>query len=151
MPDTLSRLNAALHGRYRIDRELGRGGMATVYLADDIKHRRKVALKVLSAEAAAAIDAERFLAEIGTTASLQHPHILPLFDSGEIGDLLFYVMPYVEGGSLEDRLRSARQPRSKRRYGPRSRSLKLWTTHTAAASSIATSSPRTFCFTTASR
>ena len=83
--------------------------MATVYLADDIKHRRKVALKVLSAEAAAAIDAERFLAEIGTTASLQHPHILPLFDSGEIEDLLFYVMPYVEGGSLEDRLRSARQ------------------------------------------
>ena len=109
MPDTLSRLNAALDGRYRIERELGRGGMATVYLADDIKHRRKVALKVLSDEATAAIDAARFLAEIGTTASLQHPHILPLFDSGEIEDLLFYVMPYVERGSLEDRLRSTRQ------------------------------------------
>ena len=109
MSDTLSRLNAALDGRYRIERELGRGGMATVYLADDVKHRRKVALKVLSPEAAASIDATRFLAEIQTTASLQHPHILPLFDSGQLADLLFYVMPYVDGGSLEDRLRSAHQ------------------------------------------
>jgi serine/threonine-protein kinase len=83
--------------------------MATVYLADDIKHRRKVALKVLSAEAVAGIDAARFLAEIGTTAGLQHPHILPLFDSGELDDLLFYVMPFVEGGSLEDRLRRTHQ------------------------------------------
>jgi serine/threonine-protein kinase len=83
--------------------------MATVYLADDIKHRRKVALKVLSDEAAAAIGAARFLAEIGTTASLQHPHILPLFDSGDVEDLLFYVMPYVEGGSLEDRLKRVHQ------------------------------------------
>src|SRR5262245_21212126 len=109
MSDILSRLNAALDGRYQIERELGRGGMATVYLADDVKHRRKVALKVLSDEAAAAIGASRFLAEIGTTASLQHPHILPLFDSGEVDDLLFYVMPYVEGGSLAQRLEREQQ------------------------------------------
>ena len=83
--------------------------MATVYLADDLKHRRHVAIKVLSDEAAAAIGAARFLAEIGTTASLQHPHILPLFDSGEVDDLLFFVMPFVEGGTLEQRLERQRQ------------------------------------------
>ena len=78
--DPILRLNAALEGRYRIDRELGEGGMATVYLADDLKHERKVALKVLKPELAAVVGAERFLAEIKTTANLQHPHILPLFD-----------------------------------------------------------------------
>jgi serine/threonine protein kinase len=83
MTDIPSRLNAALEGRYRIERELGAGGMATVYLAEDIRHERNVALKVLKPELAAVIGAERFLAEIKTTANLQHPHILPLFDSGE--------------------------------------------------------------------
>jgi hypothetical protein len=91
MPDHIARLNAALEGRYRIERELGRGGMATVYLADDLRHERKVALKVLKPELAAVVGAERFLAEIKTTANLQHPHILPLFDSGEADSFLFYV------------------------------------------------------------
>ncbi len=98
------RLNTALEGRYVIERELGEGGMATVYLADDLKHQRKVALKVLKPELAAVVGAERFLAEIKTTANLQHPHILPLFDSGEADGFLFYVMPYVEGESLRERL-----------------------------------------------
>ena len=98
------RLNAALEGRYRIGRELGQGGMATVYLAEDLRHERKVALKVLKPEVAAVVGAERFLAEIKTTANLQHPHILPLFDSGEDDSFLFYVMPYVEGESLRVRL-----------------------------------------------
>ena len=81
--DTVSRLNAALEGRYTVQHEIGEGGMATVYLADDIKHERKVALKVLKPELAAVVGAERFLAEIKTTANLQHPHILPPLDSGE--------------------------------------------------------------------
>ncbi len=85
MPDTLERLTAALSDRYTIERELGEGGMATVYLASDVKHDRKVALKVLRPELAAVIDADRFLAEIKTTANLQHPNILPLFDSGRTG------------------------------------------------------------------
>ena len=85
-PDLITRLNAALEGRYRIERELGAGGMATVYLAEDVKHDRQVAIKVLRPELAAVIGAERFLAEIKTTANLQHPHILPLFDSGESED-----------------------------------------------------------------
>ena len=92
------------YGRYRIERELGEGGMATVYLADDLKHERSVALKVLKPELAAVVGGERFLAEIKTTANLQHPHILPLFDSGEADSFLFYVMPYVEGESLRERL-----------------------------------------------
>jgi len=83
MSDPVARLNAALEGRYAIERELGEGGMATVYLADDIKHERKVALKVLKPELAAVVGAERFLGEIKTTANLQHPNILPLHDSGE--------------------------------------------------------------------
>ena len=89
MSDAIPRLNAALSGRYTIQRKLGEGGMATVYLAEDLKHGRKVALKVLKPELAAAVGAERFLAEIKTTASLQHPHILPLHDSGEADKLLF--------------------------------------------------------------
>ena len=104
MSDPVTRLNAALQGRYAIERELGEGGMATVYLADDLKHERKVALKVLKPELAAVVGAERFLAEIKVTANLQHPHILPLFDSGEADSFLFYVMPYVEGETLGDRL-----------------------------------------------
>ena len=104
MSDPVARLNAALEGRYEIECELGEGGMATVYLAEDLKHERKVALKVLKPELAAVVGAERFLAEIKTTANLQHPHILPLFDSGEADGFLFYVMPYVEGDTLKDRL-----------------------------------------------
>ena len=98
------RLNAAFEGRYRIELQLGEGGMATVYLADDLRHERKVALKVLKPELAAVVGAERFLAEIKTTANLQHPHILPLHDSGEADGFLFYVMPYVEGQSLRERI-----------------------------------------------
>ena len=109
MSDTIDRLNAALEDRYRIEREIGEGGMATVYLAEDIKHKRNVALKVLKPELAAVVGAERFLAEIETTAGLQHPHILPLFDSGEADGFLFYVMPYVEGETLGDRIDREKQ------------------------------------------
>jgi len=140
MTDVLQRLSAALEGRYTIERELGRGGMATVYLAEDLKHKRKVAIKVLHPELAAALGSERFLREIETTANLRHPHILPLYDSGQIvgsldpgiatagersedpaidrsdarpipraAELLYYVMPYVEGENLRDRLNRERQ------------------------------------------
>ena len=105
----IERLNAALEGRYRIERELGEGGMATVFLAKDLRHDRKVALKVLKPELAAVVGADRFLAEIKTTAQLQHPHILPLHDSGEAYSFLFYVMPYVEGESLREKLERERQ------------------------------------------
>ena len=98
--EPLARLTAALADRYRIERELGAGGTATVYLARDLKHERQVAIKVLHAELSAVLGAERFLAEIKLTANLQHPHILPLFDSGSANGLLFYVMPYVEGETL---------------------------------------------------
>jgi serine/threonine-protein kinase len=104
-----SRLTTALSDRYRIERELGAGGMATVYLAEDLKHDRRVAIKVLKPELAAVIGGERFLAEIKTTANLQHPHILPLFDSGEADGFLYYVMPYVDGESLRDRLDREKQ------------------------------------------
>ena len=109
MSDPVTRLNAALEGRYAIERELGEGGMATVYLADDLTHERKVALKVLKPELAAVVGAERFLAEIKTTTKLQHPHILPLFDSGEADTFLFYVMPYVDGETLRDRIDREKQ------------------------------------------
>jgi serine/threonine-protein kinase len=117
MPQT-DRLNVALSGRYVIERELGQGGMATVYLAHDVRHDRNVALKVLRPELAAVIGAERFLQEIKVTANLQHPHILPLFDSGHAelpggrgtgGEALYYVMPYVEGESLRDLLQREKQ------------------------------------------
>jgi serine/threonine-protein kinase len=103
--DPLARLQSALAGRYTIERELGRGGMATVYLAEDERHQRLVAIKVLRPEIAAGLGPERFLREIGTAARLNHPHILPLHDSGEAEGLLYYVMPFVEGESLRDRLR----------------------------------------------
>ena len=109
MAEITELLSAALAGRYRIERRLGEGGMATVYLAEDLKHDRKVAIKVLRPELAAVIGAERFLSEIRTTANLQHPHILPLFDSGECDSFLFYVMPFVEGESLRDRLTREKQ------------------------------------------
>ena len=109
MSDPVTRLNTALEGRYVIERELGEGGMATVHLAKDVKHNRNVALKVLKPELAAVVGAERFLAEIETTANLQHPHILPLFDSGEADGFLFYVMPYVEGETLRQRIERQKQ------------------------------------------
>jgi len=99
-----SGLTAALADRYRIERELGQGGMATVYLAADLKHDRRVALKVLKPELAAVLGADRFVQEIKTTAALQHPHILPLFDSGTADGFLYYVMPYIEGETLRDKL-----------------------------------------------
>ena len=98
------RLSSALAGRYRIERELGAGGMATVYLAEDLKHDRKVAIKVLKPELAAVLGAERFVVEIKTTAAMSHPHILPLFDSGTADSFLFYVMPFIEGETIRDRL-----------------------------------------------
>jgi serine/threonine-protein kinase len=107
--EQLDRLTAALAGRYRLERKLGAGGMATVYLAEDLKHKRKVALKVLKPELAAVLGAERFVQEITTTASLQHPHILPLFDSGEAGGFLYYVMPFIEGETLRHKLDREKQ------------------------------------------
>ena len=106
---TLARLKTALADSYAIERELGQGGMATVYLAEDLKHRRRVAVKVLKPELAAAVGHERFLREITTTANLRHPHILPLYDSGEADGFLYYVMPYVEGESLQARLAREKQ------------------------------------------
>jgi serine/threonine-protein kinase len=104
MTDLLDRLKAALADRYTIEREIGSGGMATVYLAEDLKHHRKVAIKVLRPDLAATLGPERFLREIEVAAQLQHPHILPLHDSGEADGFLFYVMPFVEGQSLRDKL-----------------------------------------------
>ena len=123
MNHVLSTLTAALSDRYRLERELGAGGMATVYLAHDIKHDRDVAIKVLHPDLGAALGGERFLSEIRTTARLQHPHILPLLDSGDTGaerretgderrettGLLYYVMPLVTGETLRARLERERQ------------------------------------------
>ncbi|HJQ65203.1 MAG TPA: protein kinase, partial [Gemmatimonadales bacterium] len=100
----LDRLSDALADRYAIERELGAGGMAKVYLAQDVKHHRRVAIKVLRPELAAALGAERFLREIEIAAGLHHPHILALFDSGTAAGFLYYVMPFVDGESLRDRL-----------------------------------------------
>ncbi|MCH8145214.1 MAG: serine/threonine protein kinase [Gemmatimonadetes bacterium] len=104
MTDQLSRLTTALAGRYAIEGEVGAGGMATVYLARHVKHERNVAVKVLRPELAAALGSERFVREIAIAAQLHHPHILPLFDSGEADGFLYYVMPYEEGQSLRDKL-----------------------------------------------
>ena len=109
MTDAPGRLASLLSDRYRVERELGQGGMATVYLAHDVRHDRKVALKVLRPELAAILGGERFLKEIRTTANLQHPHILPLHDSGEADGTVFYVMPYIEGETLRDRLEREKQ------------------------------------------
>src|SRR5918997_1084801 len=98
--DSVAQLNATLAGRYAIEREIGRGGMATVYLARDLKHNRHVALKLLDPELGAVLGVERFLSEIQVTAHLQHPNLLPLFDSGDADGLLYYVMPHVGGESL---------------------------------------------------
>src|SRR2546430_2420976 len=107
--DAVAQLNTALTGRYEVEREIGAGGMATVYLARDVKHDRRVALKLLNAELGAVLGVERFLSEIKVTANLQHPNLLPLFDSGEADGLLFYVMPFVEGESLRARLTREKQ------------------------------------------
>jgi len=109
MSDHVERITAALADRYRIERELGSGGMATVYLAQDLKHERQVAVKVLRPELAAALGSDRFLREIKIAANLNHPHILPLHDSGEADGFLYYVMPYVDGESLRDRLNREKQ------------------------------------------
>jgi len=105
----LERLTTALAQSYRLERELGKGGMATVYLGEDLRHQRRVAVKVLRPDLSAIVGAERFLNEIRVTANLQHPHILPLYDSGSADGLLFYVMPYVQGESLRDRLNREKQ------------------------------------------
>src|SRR5437868_4079424 len=107
--DVILHLNNTLAGRYAIEREIGAGGMATVYLARDLRHQRNVALKVLNPELGAVLGVERFLSEIKVTANLQHPNLLPLFDSGEAEGLLFYVMPYVQGESLRARLEREKQ------------------------------------------
>src|SRR5437764_8699085 len=104
MSDDTTRLSAALADRYRIERELGAGGMATVYLAHDLRHDRDVAIKMLHPDLGAALGGERFLTEIKTTAKLQHSHILPLLDSGEADGLLYYVMPVVTGETLRARM-----------------------------------------------
>ncbi len=109
MTPSLQRLQTSLQDRYRVERELGSGGMATVYVAEDLRHERKVAVKVLKPELSAILGAERFLNEIRVTAHLQHPHILPLYDSGSAEGLLYYVMPYIEGESLRDRLAREKQ------------------------------------------
>ncbi len=100
MTEITARLSTALADRYKIERRLGEGGMATVYLAEDLKHERKVAVKVLRPEVAAVLGAERFIQEIKTTANLQHPHILPLHDSGDAEGFLYYVMPFIDGGDV---------------------------------------------------
>ena len=142
-------LSDALRDRYVIERELGRGGMATVYLAHDVHHDRPVALKVLRPELAALLGPERFLREIRTTARLQHPHILPVHDSGTVAGLLWYTMPYVEGESLRDRLRREPQLPLEDALGSRGRSDSPSTTPTGTGWCTATSNPRTSCSRTA--
>jgi serine/threonine-protein kinase len=111
MSDSVDRLKAALADRYEIERELGAGGMATVYLARDLRHEREVAVKVLRPELAAALGSDRFLQEVKIAANLTHPHILPLHDSGEADGFLYYVMPFIEGQSLREKLaREGEQP-----------------------------------------
>jgi len=109
LTEVRDRLATALAGRYAVGAELGHGGMATVYLADDVRHERQVAIKVLRPELAAALGPERFLREIKIAAGLRHPHILPLYDSGDADGLLYYVMPHVPGASLRDRLAREKQ------------------------------------------
>src|SRR5688500_7961584 len=109
MADVTEALREGLAGRYRIEREIGRGGMATVLLARDVRHDRNVAVKVLDPDLGAVLGAERFLSEIRVTANLQHPNLLPLFDSGAVGGLLYYVMPFIEGESLRHRLDREKQ------------------------------------------
>jgi serine/threonine-protein kinase len=130
MPDPFAQFRKELADTYAIEREIGRGGMATVYLAQDLKHDRQVAVKVLLPELSTSLGTQRFLREVKIAAGLQHPHILPIYDSGEAAGLLYYVMPYVEGHTL--------------RY----RSSATWRTRsampTSAASYTGTSSPKIY-------
>ena len=142
IPDNVT---AAFVGRYTLERELGCGGMATVYLARDLKHDRMVALKVLRSELGATVGPERFLREIRTTARLQHPHILPVFDSGAAGGQLWYAMPYVEGESLRDRMERERQLPLEEALRISLRWPRRSPTPTRAESSTAMSSRRTSC------
>jgi serine/threonine protein kinase len=137
-------LTAALADRHRLERERGQGGVATVYLAHDLRHDRQVAVKALRSELAAVIGADRFLSEIKTTAKLRHSHLLPLFDSGRT-DFVFYVMRIIEGESLRDRLNRETSFLSPTPWGSRPKPPPHSTTLTATTSSIATSSPRTSC------
>ena len=105
----LARVRRALSATYKVERALGAGGMATVYLAEDLKHRRKVAVKVMRPELAQTLGADRFLREVEIAAQLTHPHILPVYDSGQAEGLLYYVMPYVEGESLQERMQRESQ------------------------------------------
>src|SRR6266568_7534455 len=107
--DAITQLKESLSDRYEIEREIGAGGMATVFLARDLRHDRHVALKLLNPDLGAVLGVERFLSEIRVTANLQHPNLLPLFDSGSANGLLFYVMPYVEGESLRAKLTRDKQ------------------------------------------
>jgi len=143
MAELLERLRESLASRYRIERELGAGGMALVFLAEDLRHHRRVALKVLRPELAAEIGRERFVREIETAARLSHPHILPLLDSGAAGELLYYAMPYVEGESLRARLAHEKQLPLDDALRIRARSPMRWASPTATASCTATSSRTT--------
>ena len=145
MADPITRLNAALEGRYSVERELGAGGMATVYLAEDSRHHRKVALKVLRPDLAATLGPERFLKEIEIAAGLTHPHILPLHDSGEADGFLFYVLPYIDGESLRDRIVREGELPSARPFGFSETWSTRWRTHTTKGWSTATSSPTMSC------
>src|SRR5262249_45478488 len=107
--DLISQLSTGLDGRYSVEREIGSGGMATVFLARDLRHDRHVALKVLKPELGVVLGADRFLSEIRVTAALQHPNLLPLFDSGESGGLVYYVMPFVDGETLRQKLDREKQ------------------------------------------
>ena len=109
MDQTFETLKSALADRYLLEREIGAGGMATVFLAHDPRHNRKVAVKVMHPDLAMLFGPDRFLKEIETTANLQHPHILPLFDSGQVANTVFYVMPYLQGESLRARLNREKQ------------------------------------------
>jgi predicted Ser/Thr protein kinase len=141
--DLQARLQESLADRYHLGRELGRGGMAVVYLADDLKHSRQVAIKVLKPELVPALGTERFLREIQIAARLAHPNILPLYDSGEADGLLYYVMPYVEGETLRDRLTREEQLPLRDAVGIARRLPTLWPMPTRWVSSTGMSSRRT--------
>ena len=147
----IARLTSALAGRYRIEREIGAGGMATVYLAHDERHDREVAIKVLHPDLAAALGVERFLAEIKTTARLQHPHVLSLIDSGEADGLLYYVMPFVAANPCGSVCCGKSSSPSMTPCGWHGKWRAPWTTPTATAWCTATSSRRTSSCTKARR
>ena len=151
MPDQLDRLQGALADRYTLQRELGRGGMAVVYLAHDLKHDRDVALKVLRPELTAILGRERFLAEIRLAAQLDHPHILTLLDSGESESFVWYILPFIRGESLRQKLTREKQLAVEEALPSQRRSPARWSTRTSTASSTVTSSRRTSCSTKARR